>query len=87
MFYSYTYGIWKSPGQGLNLSCSCNLFCSCSNAGSLTYWVRPGQGSSLILCSDLSQCRWILNPLHHSRNSENQDSCFGIIKKGEIKYD
>ena len=33
-FYGYTWGIWKLLGQGLNLSHSCNLHYSCSNAGS-----------------------------------------------------
>ena len=29
----------------------------------------PGQGSNPRLCSNLSHCSQILNPLHHSRNS------------------
>ena len=35
-FFCHTNSIWKSPGQGLNPSCSCYLHCSCSSAGSLT---------------------------------------------------
>ena len=35
----------------------------------LTHWAGLGWGSNLSLCSDLSHCSWILNPLHHSRNS------------------
>ena len=31
------HGIWKFPGQGSNLSYSCSLCHSCSNAGSLTH--------------------------------------------------
>ena len=30
-----TWGIWKSTGQGLNLSHSCDLHHKCSNAGSI----------------------------------------------------
>ena len=33
-FYGHPQGIWKFSGQGLNLGCSCNLCCSCSNARS-----------------------------------------------------
>ena len=39
-FNGCTHSIWKFPGQGLNLSCSCDLCCSCSQAGSfnLQHW-------------------------------------------------
>ena len=30
------------PGPGIRLSYSCDLCCSCSNAGSLTHCARPG---------------------------------------------
>ena len=30
------------PGQGSEVNCSCNLFCSCGNAGSLTHRVKLG---------------------------------------------
>ena len=42
LFFSCTCGIWKFPGQGLNLNCSCDLHQSCSNTRSLTYHARPG---------------------------------------------
>ena len=32
-FICHTHGIWKFPGQGLNLSCSFDLLLSCGNAG------------------------------------------------------
>ena len=35
-FFSCTCDIWKFSGQGLNLSCSCDLCHSCSNTRSLT---------------------------------------------------
>ena len=41
-FYGCTYGIWMSLGQGLNLSCSCDLSHSYNNAGSLTHCAGPG---------------------------------------------
>ena len=44
-FNDHTCGIWKLPGQGLNLSQSCNLRHirhSCSNAGSLSYCTGLG---------------------------------------------
>ena len=33
IFMAYAFGIWKFPGQRLNLSCSCNLCCTCGNTG------------------------------------------------------
>ena len=33
-FINKFHSIWKFPGQGLNLSCSCNLCCLCNNTGS-----------------------------------------------------
>ena len=57
-FYGCTIGIWKFPGQGVNLSCSCwptpqpqkcgipamsvTYTTAHSNAGFLTHWARPG---------------------------------------------
>ena len=35
-------GIWEFPGHGLNLSCSCDLHHSCSNARSLTHYTTVG---------------------------------------------
>ena len=57
-FCGSTCGIWKFPSQGLNLQQRRTL--------------QPtalGWGLNLRLCSDLSHCSWILNPLHHNRNS------------------
>ena len=55
-------------GQGLNLSYRCNLHHSCGNSGSFNPLCQ-GRGTNPCLCSDPSCCSWILNPLHHSRNS------------------
>ena len=38
----------SSPGQGLNLNCSCDLHHNCSNAGSLTHCAGPGNTSTTI---------------------------------------
>lgn len=40
-FFGHTRGIWKFLGPGLNPSGSCNLRCSCRNAGS-NHCSRPG---------------------------------------------
>ena len=61
-----TYG--SSQARDWNLSHSCNLCHSCGNTGSFTP-LALGQGSNLCLCSHLSHCSQILNPLSHSRNS------------------
>ena len=41
-FYGHIHGIWKFLGQGLNLSQSCDLHCSCSKARSVNplHWAR-----------------------------------------------
>ena len=41
-FFGHTFSIWKFLGQGWNMSRSCNLDHSCSNAGSLTHWASAG---------------------------------------------
>ena len=64
--------VWPHPwhmiflGQGLNSSRSCG------NQDSLTH--SKGWGSNPCLQRNLSCCGWILNPLHHNRNSSY--SCF-----------
>ena len=40
--YSCTCSIEKFPGRGLNLNRSCNLHCSCSNAGSFNQLCQAG---------------------------------------------
>lgn len=62
--------MWKFPHQGLNLSQSCKLCHSCSNAGSLTHCPRLGTEPA-----PSHRQHWILNPLHHSRNSP----CLSLI--------
>ena len=54
LIYGCTLGIWKFQGQGLNLRGSCDLGCSCGNAGSFnclggawtqastTFWAPAG---------------------------------------------
>ena len=68
-FYGLTLSIWKFLGQGLNLSHSCELHCSCGNSRSFNPLHRPSWRLNLHLCSDPMHCSWILNPQHHSRNS------------------
>ena len=66
LFFSlgYTCGIWKFPGQGLNLSCSCHLRHSCGNAGSLSHCAGPEIEPEP---QQQPQPLQILNPLCHSR--------------------
>ena len=59
MAASAAYG--SSPSLGLNPNHSCDLSCSCGNAGS----INPGWGLNLHLCRDPSHCSQILNPLCH----------------------
>ena len=63
-FFCHTHGIWKFPGQGLNLSCSCDLCHICSNAGSFTYCtgLRIRLTSTRDNTGSLTHCT-------HSRNS------------------
>ena len=69
-FFSCICGIWKFPRQGLNPSHSCNLHHSCSNIRSLNHCTRPGIEPMPQQRPKLPQRQsWILNPLHHSRNS------------------
>ena len=48
-------GVWHSWGQGSEPSWSCNLCCSCVNAGSLTHCARPGMNT-------LQRCHWSCCP-------------------------
>ena len=66
--YGHPCGIWKFPGQGLNLSHRCDLCCHGGNARSFSP-LRRGQGLNLHLCSDASCCTQILNPLRPSGNA------------------
>ena len=63
-FFSHAHGIWKFPGQGSNLSCSCHLRHSHNTTRSLTHSAGPGieQGPWQRQCQ-------ILSLLRHSRNS------------------
>ena len=49
-FFRCTRGIWNFPGHVLNLSQSCDLCHSCSNAGSLTH--GKAVGTTLGFCRD-----------------------------------
>ena len=58
-FNDHTCGTWKFPGQGLNLSPSCDLYHSCGHTGS--YNSVLGRGSNLYLDSEPSSYSQILN--------------------------
>ena len=71
-FFSCTLSIWKFLGQGLNLSCSCDLCHRCGNAVSLTHCTGPGwnlhghrdNARSLTCCATggtpLLVCKWLV---------------------------
>ena len=62
--FGHMRGIWKFLGQGLNLSHTCDLCYSCSNATSFTHSAGPG--------IEPAPWQWlcqVLIPLHHSQNS------------------
>ena len=81
LFFGCTHGIRKFPSQGSNLSCSCDLCHSCTNARSLTHCTRPGIKPELQQQPELLQrnCR-IFNPLCHNGNSLIEFS-FSFISK------
>ena len=82
IFFGHAHGIQKFPGEGLNLSCNYGLCCNCGNVGSLTHClIALGQGLNLYLHSELSCCIRILNPLHHSGNSDK----FFIIQHSSFR--
>ena len=67
-FYGCTHHTRKFPGQGLNVSHSCELYGSCKNPRpfNLQDWARDWTPASA--ATGTAQ---ILNLLHHSRNSQN----------------
>ena len=64
IYFGHTHNIWKFPGQGWTLSCSCHLCHSCGNARSLTHFT----GLEIKPMLPQKQCQ-ILNRLGHSWNS------------------
>ena len=81
--FGQTHSIWKFPGQELNPRHSCDLCCSCDNARSFNPLCQGGE-SNLHLCSNLSLCSKILNPLCHSRNSSGPILYFLLYVKIHI---
>ena len=66
-FFSYlscTYGIWKFPGKGSNLSCICNLHHSLQQCWILSPLSKAKDG--ICIHKDTSR---VLNPLSRNRNS------------------
>ena len=63
------------PGQGLYPSCSCNLHCSCSNAGSLTHCAGPG------IKPEPQHWRNATDPLHYNNNYRPVDFNVRRIQK------
>ena len=69
-FFSHTWGIWKFPSQGWNLSHICNLHHSCGNTRSLTHC--SGLGVELAMpqkqAGSLSHCAIAGTPILYNRN-------------------
>ena len=86
------WGIWKFPGQGLNLSCSCWLTPQpqhhCIQATSITYAAAWGNSGSLTHrfrlgiepASSCTLCQ-VLNPLSQNGNSIPDISCIVLYIK------
>ena len=65
-FNGCAHGIWRFPGQRLNLSCSYELCHSCGNTRSFNTLCQAG---NRIQAPQQSRCcSWIVNPLDHNRN-------------------
>ena len=64
-FYFFLFwlpcGMWRSPDQGSDLSCSCGLCRSCGNARSLTYCPRAPE-TLPVLCHSENSCFICLKP-------------------------
>ena len=69
------------PGQGSDLSCSCDLSCICSNARSLTHCAGPG-----IEPVSQSAPKMPAIPLCQSRNSHKFFFFFGLFKVAPMAY-
>ena len=92
-FYGHTRGIWKFPGQGLNLSHSYSLCCSCDNAGSFypLYQARDQtpapQQTQATAVGFLTHCTTAGTPtgkslgfsIYKSMSSPNRDSFISIF--------
>ena len=61
--YGRAYAIWKFPGQGLYLSCSCDSYHSCYTIVATMPNPLSALGINLCLCSNPGCCNQILNPL------------------------
>ena len=68
-FYGHSCGIWKFPSQGVNLSCSCDLCCSCSNTRSFNPLYQVGAQTHTSTATQtaavgfLTQCATIGTPI------------------------
>ena len=89
-FYGHTPSLREFPGQGQNLSHSCNLPHSCSNSGSFNPLRRSG-GLNLHLCSESRHCGQILNPQYHSGHANHlsfhqPSRCFSCTQRSETPW-
>ena len=93
IFYGHTCDIWRFPCYGSKRNCSCQPMpqpwqcwiwasssthaASCSNAGFLTHWVRPG-----IEPTSWWTLRQVLDPLNYNRNFIYSNLCFHMPSMG-----
>ena len=76
-FFSHAHSIWKFLGQGLNLSWSCDLLHSCSNARSLTHcaWLGIEPAPPQRQVGSLTHCSIVETPWR----------CFFILHKQKFR--
>ena len=60
-FYGCTLGTWKFPGQRLNLSHNCDLYYSCSNAGSFNPLHRAGDWTYTSTATQATAVRFLIH--------------------------
>ena len=58
-FYGCTCGIWKFLGEGLNRSCSCDLFCSWAKASSSNPMSCAGERTSASAATQVVAIRFL----------------------------
>ena len=80
MAASVVYG--SSRGQGLNLSCSCDLHCSCGNTRCLTHSTRLGIEPEPAPLQQPEPLQSDSNPRWHSGSS-----CYDLLRKAGMRVE
>ena len=82
---------WKFPGQGLNLSHSCNLHCSCGTSGSLNPLCSARDGTHTFAVTQatalgfLTHCATTGSPFYWVLDSSSQNFCLVLLESPVIQ--